>query len=143
MTQGTLVIRPSRCFLTAGLALHGMALAAVWLSALPLIGLAGAGSAVLASLWWFLTRQWQPAFTRLRPGDGVMRLGGPGGDLPVSPPSVCFMACGVLLLRFRYRRAGQRERAIHLLLLPDSLSPQHRRSLQRYLAGWADDLLTS
>lgn len=142
MNRQALDIGSSRCFLVAGLSVHAMALAAVWLSALPLIWLAIANSTVLGSLWWFVTRQWRPAFNRLRPGDGVVRLSGPAGDLPVSPPVICFMACGVLLLRFRYRYAGQRQRWIHLLLLPDSLSPAHRRSLYRYLEGWSDELLT-
>ncbi|MEX1196959.1 MAG: protein YgfX [Pseudohongiellaceae bacterium] len=145
MTYGGLNIRlrPSRCFLAAGLALHGMALAAVWLSALPWPGLVAVSVMVCGSLCWFLTRQRKPAFTRMLSGEGMVMLSGPGGELPASPPSVGFMACGVLLLRFRYRRAGQRERAVHLLLLPDSLAPCHRQSLYRYLGGWADECLMS
>jgi hypothetical protein len=125
----------------AGLAVHAMALTAVWLSALSPAGLIAGSGAVLLSLSFFVVGQRRPVFTRLQPGDGVVTLSGSGGDLPVSPPIVCFMAAGALLLRFRYRRAGQRQRAVHLLLLPDSLSTQHSRYLYRYLGGWADEEL--
>lgn len=140
--DSTLVIRPSRCLLVAGLAVHVMALSAVWLSAPALAWQLTASAVVSGSLWSFVTGQLRPAWNRLRPGDGTVTLSGRRGDLPVSPPSVCFMACGVVLLRFRYRRPGRRQRAVHLLLLPDSLSPRHSRSLYRYLGGWTDEVLT-
>lgn len=141
MTEGALLIRPSRCLMIAGLAAHVTALAAVWLSGLAVAWQSAASAAVLLSLWSFMAGQLRPACNRLRPGDGVVTLSGPGGDLPVSPPSVCFMACGVVLLRFRYRPPEGRQRLIHVLLLPDSLSPRHARSLYRYLGGWSDDAL--
>ena len=142
MTVGTLALRPSRWLLMAGLVVHAMALYAVWLSGLVPAWQFMAGVGVCLSLWSFVAGQLRPAWTSLRAGDGVVTLSGPGGELSVSPPAVCFMACGVVLLRFRYRRAKQRQRLVHLLLLPDSLTPRHRRSLYRYLGGWSDEVLT-
>lgn len=139
MTAEELTLRPSRYLLLAGCALHAMALVAIALSALSWSGTAVAAVAVLLSLIVFVARQWRPVYTSLVPRDGVMTLRGESQDLPVSKPSILFVTAGVVLLRFRHRRPGRRQQSVHLLLLPDSLSPEHRRFLYRYLGGWVDE----
>jgi len=135
--DGTLTLRPSRRLLVAGVLMHAMALLAMTLSALPALWWPVAGAGLLTSLWRFLMMQYRPRFTVIRLRDGVVGLEAPAGMLAASSPDVRLMLPGMVLLRFRFRRAGHRQRSLHLLLTPDSLRREEWRALHRYLGGWS------
>ncbi len=130
-------IRSSRLLLMAGLLLHGAAILAVCLTGLSVIPMMLSLIVVLWSMVRYGAGGYRSPFRRMRIRDGVVRLDAASGSIDVSPPEVRFMNAGLVLLRFRHRLPGQRQRRRHLLLAPDSLAKDDRRVLYRHLRGWS------
>ena len=129
----TVALRPSRCLLVVGGAVHVLAAIAVLIAALP-IGLKVVFSLGLAlSLAWFWAcyglRRWRNYIARITWVDGRWRLENGVGALLAAELIDGYSHPSVVILNFRLETKRRRS----LTLLPDSTDPDSLRRLRVFL----------
>jgi toxin CptA len=124
----TLIIRPSRQLLLGLVGLHGMALAASWLAHWPMPFQVLLSMVLLASASFHL-RPRQTVILRCQ-RDGQLAIQADNTWVPVTPTYAQVLLPFLTLLRYRF---DDKAPALHLLVLPDCLTPEDFRRLRVWL----------